>query len=391
MRPNSLSASALQVADSCLSRYHATSIMKAGSPGKSAATLGSSVHGALEMYVKACYLDKTQQPSLKLLLDLFKISYITEYSSSDTNTDEFEDGTKMLTNWHERTDFTKFTVVSCEVKESFSVPTSIGDIPFNYIWDRFDQINETTIKVVDYKSNRWALSPEDLKKKIQARCYGLAAAIKAKQLGLTVDKIWIEFDLLRHTPVGTVFTREDNAATWAFIKSTAERIIATPDTGIPETLNAECTWCVRKVSCNELAKTVLVGGVLGLDFADAVDKRTHLNWQVSAIKKAVEELDEFITTEAQERDILEYETDNNKLSYKISNRRNVDGERVQAIVGEELFRRYGAVAMTIGNFDKLLRDPDLSDTMKADLKALVYKSYGEPRVNTEARSPIDDD
>lgn len=393
MKPKSLSATALQVANLCMARYEAEHIIRGRGLSKGAADLGTACHGALEMYVKAVYLDKTHEPSKDLLTDLYKMSFMATFRTSDPSSlpDEYMDGYNMVTNWLARTDFSDRTVLSCEVKESFPVPTSIGPIPYNYIWDRFDQTGPREVTVIDYKTNRWAISPEQLEKKVQARCYGLAAAIKAKQEGLDVDRVWVVFDLLRHEPVGRVFTREQNAATWKFIKAEAERIIATPDGEAPETLNGECLFCVRIAQCDAVTANIAAGGILGLNFDQAIDRRATLANQKKAVEKALEQLDEIITEQAKERDIIEYETDMNQLAFKISQRRAVDGERVEHVVGAELFNKYGGLQINMTQFDKLMKDPNLTEAQRGQLKQLVYKNYGEPRVDTAPRNPIDED
>jgi hypothetical protein len=391
MKPASLSATAIQTANLCLARYKAEHIDRAGSPGKSAATLGSAVHSALELYVRQVYLEKKASPDQNLLIDLFRMSFMTEFGTSDTASDEYEDGLQMLKTWFSRTDFSGRTVLSCETKETFNIPTSIGPIPYNYIWDRFDQTGPNEVTVIDYKTNRWSISADDLAKKVQARCYALAAAIKAKQQGLEVDKVWIVFDLLRHEPVGRVFTRAENTATWSFIKDEAERIINTPDDDPPETLNSECLFCVRMQSCTALLANIAGGGIFGLDFDSAIDRRAALQNQMKAVSKAIEQLDEFIMTEAKERDIIEYKTDMNVLNFKVSSQRAVDGERVEHVVGSQLFNKYGGLKITVGQFDKLLKDPTVTPEQKSELVNLIYRNYGEPRVDTSPRSPIDDE
>src|SRR3954467_5007859 len=156
MRPKSISASSLNVADLCLARYKAEHIDRGRGMSGNAASLGTSVHGALEMYVKNCIMETTFPQTINQLLEFFRISYMT-YFSSDLETEEYLDGVQMLKAWHKRTDFSQFTVVSTEVKTSFPVPTTIGPLPFNYIWDRFDQIGPREYRVVDYKTNRWGI------------------------------------------------------------------------------------------------------------------------------------------------------------------------------------------------------------------------------------------
>lgn len=393
MEPKSFSATSLHVAELCLARYEAEHLHRGRGVGGSAASLGSAVHGALELYVKGCYIAFSEQPSLKLLLDLYRMSYMSVFATADASGEMYDDGEEMLTRWYERTDLSNIKVLSCEVKESFDLPTSIGPIPFNYIWDRFDKISDTEIAVIDYKTNRWGISPQELRQKIQARCYGLAAAIKCHTEGMdSVERVWVRFDLLRHDPVGVVFTREDNAATWKFLKEAAERIIATPAGSAPETLNPECRFCVRKTSCSALQRNIAAGGAFAIETLDeAVNKRAALEWQIKAINSAIEELDNWIFTDVKERDIVEYETDIAKLGFTVSSRRAVDGAMVAKVIGEDLFQRYGGLQITMGQFDKLLKDKTLKPEQVAQLKGLVFKNNGEPRVSIKPKDPIDED
>lgn len=387
MQPKSFSASALHVAELCLSRYRAENIERSRGPGGTAASLGTSVHGALELYVQAKMLGG--DPDLKYLLDMFRMSYMTTFGTADTNTEDFEDGVEMLTKWHKRTDWTGVKILSCEVKENFMVKTSIGDIPFNYIWDRHDQIGENEYKVIDYKTNRWGINPQDLKKKIQARSYGLAAQIKYPN----AERIWVEFDMLRHDgPVGIVFTREENAATWRFIKEKAEEIIRTADEDVEERLNGECLFCVRKQECTALLKNISVGGIFGVGSAvEAIDRRAQLEYQAKAVSAAIRELDEVIIAEAKKTDTLEFESDLNRMFITASLRRSVDGDMVERVIGPQLFDKYGGRSFTIGSVDKLLKGSEITDDQKRQLRGLIYSKRGEPSVKVEPKNPIDGD
>jgi hypothetical protein len=405
MQPKSLSATALHVFEQCPARYKAEHIDRSKGFGGTAATLGSTVHGALEMFVKACYIDNTHEPSENLLLEFLKLSYVSTFGTTNYETVEYMEGYEMMVNWYKRTivkdEYFKniVKVVSCEVKTFFEVPTSIGPIPFNYIWDRFDQTAEKKFKVVDYKSNRWAIRPEDLKKKIQARCYGLAAAIQLKSQSIEYDKIWVEFDLLRHGPVGTVFTYEDNAATWKFLKESAEEIIATQTEDaagnpipVPEKLNPECLFCVRKAGCEALRKNITVGGLHSIaTIEEAIDIRAQVEWQKKGLESLLKDLDAKILTEARERDMEQFESDLNRLTIGVSTRRAVDAERVEQAIGPKLFAKYGSNSITLANVEKLLKGKELTPEQKANLRSLIYTTTGEPRVKVEPKNPIDED
>jgi RecB family exonuclease len=389
MIPPSLSASSMNIAELCMARWEAEYFNKGRGIQHTAASLGTSVHGALEMFVINCIVKTAFPATENQLLEFFRMSYMTTFGTSDFDTEDYADGVEMLKKWIKRTDFSTFEVLSCEVKENFPITTSAGPIPFNYIWDRFDRLDEDTIRVVDYKTNRWGLNPLDLKKKIQARAYGVAAQIKFKD----IKRIWVEFDMLRHDgPVGVMFSRNENIAMWTFMKETAERIIATPEGDAPETINAECNFCVRKASCTALQKNILVGGIYSLGAAaDMVDVRARLENQRKAITSALTEIDSVILAEAKENDIFAFESDQNLLEIKVSSRRAVDADRLSLIIGDALFNKYGGKSITMANFDKLLKGSELSDEQKAQVRALVFSNKGEPRVTTTTKNPIDED
>lgn len=388
MNPKSFSASSLDTAALCLARYHAENIVYARSAPNDAARGGTSVHGALEPFVKLCYIDKTHEPTLELLLDLYKISYATTFGTSEFTSDVFKDGTKMLKAWHERTDFSTFSVLSVEVKEAIQIPTSLGKKPFNYIFDRLDQLDEHEYRVNDYKTNRFGLSPSELKDKVQARCYALAAQIKFPD----AKRIWVEFDMLRHNgPVGVTYTREDNIETWRWLKREAQRIIDTPEDGkIPETLNAMCHFCVRKPNCGTVRKNIEVDGLMSLEnIPSLVDRRGELEAQAKAAKAALDEVDAVITAYAQQQDVFEIDGENSKVIFKMSSRRSVDGERVAMVIGPELMRKYGVTpSMRLSDFDALIDDPSLTDQQRKQLSGFVYSKQGEPRPATKPLPPI---
>lgn len=394
MKPKTLSATALHVAELCPARFKAEYIDKSRNfGGGTAASLGTAVHGALENYVKVTYIDQAAEPSLKSLLSYFKLSYIQTFNTYDTDTAEFADGQELLFKWFENNDFKDvLQVISCEIKSNFLVPTSIGDLPFNYIWDRFDQTGEREYRVVDYKSSKWNVKPEDLKKKLQARAYGLAAAIQLKNEGKEYDRIWVEFDMLRYDRVGIVFSRAEIAATWRYIKETVEEVIATSDDNPPERLNSECLFCVRKAGCDALKKNIAVGGLHSVSTIEqAIDLRAELEWQRKGINSLLAELDNKILVEAKKRDLEEYESDLNRLRIGVGRTRAVDAERVQHVLGKNLFEKYGSMGITLGNIDKLLKGKELTPEQKAQLRGLIYYTYGNPSVKIEPRNPIDDD
>lgn len=383
MIPKSLSATALDVADKCLARYHASNFSRVNAPRTDrdrASLLGTTVHAALEYYVKTAIMEQATEPSLEYLLLCFNTCFDDNFGSGERKSSEYKDGNKMLQVWYKRTDFSDIEVLSCEVKENFEVPTSAGLIPFNFIWDRADKIKDGVYRIVDYKTSRWNVNHDDLKKKIQPRAYAVAAAIKFPD----AEEIWVEFDMLRHERVGIVFSREDNIETWKWIKKTAQTIIDTPESDPPETLNPECIFCIRKQSCAELRKNISIGGVFSVPTPEAaVDMRAQLEYQSKGIKAAIDELDSVIMAGMKERDSFEINGSKYLGKISVSSRRAVDGHTVEKIVGTDKFKEYGGLSLTVDNFESLLKDPEITDDQKAQLKLCMRKNTGEPKIKTE--------
>lgn len=383
MIPKSLSATACHVANHCLRRYEAEYINRARGPSSGPANFGSMVHSVLEKYVRDAYIDKIIEPKFEYIQMYLMVELVIFYGDADVP--ERTEAETMLKEWYDRTDFTGVAVISVENKLSFDLPTSIGAIPFNYIFDRFDRLGERSFRVVDYKTLRWGFNPEDLKKKIQARAYALAASIWLKSQGLEYDDLWIEFDLLRHQSVGIKFTRDENIVTWRKLGQIAEKIIATPEGAAPATLNPECIFCTVKTTCPVLQTNIASGGVHSLTPDQQIDIRSKLDYQRKAVIAAIGDLDELIISRAKEEDAMEYETDVNRLSIVMRRSRAVDPEAVERIVGPEIFKFYGANKLTLEQFNKLLRHPGLDDDTLARLRSSVGTKTSEPSVKVEPR------
>lgn len=382
MIPKSLSATSLQVANLCMARWEAE-YMDPRVKGfeNVAAGIGTAVHGALEKFVKAVYLDKTHEWSWNLLEQFYQISYIETFRSADYETVEYKDGFDLVKRWFKRTDLTDVTVESCEVKEFIEVPyidPTTGEkssVPFNYIMDRVDQTAETEWRVVDYKSVRVPIQPEDLGVKVQARAYALAVQIKHPE----ATKIRVVFDLLRHDPVGIVVTKEENIAFWKYLKTSLQNLVDTKPDDIRPTLNPECMYCPIKATCDAMQSNRKGGGIFSLTVDQLALKQVEVEAQIKAQKYILAEIEELLLKEAHERKELEWDTEDgtHRIEIKMSRRRQIDASEVQEIIGPELFGKLGNI--TLGVVDDLVKDPNLSDEQHEALKKLIYYKNGDPK------------
>ena len=375
MIPKTVSASSLLVSEACMERWKSENYYKTPQMSSMPADVGTTCHFALEKFVGAVYLDKTVQwDDVRFLNDMYQIGYIETFGTADTDTDAYRDGATLIANWYERNkEGLQNTVLSCETKEHFQIKTKAGIIPFTYIWDRIDQINETTYEVVDYKSIRAYVTPEQLKEKIQPRAYALAAQIKFPK----AERIWVSFDLLRHDGiVGAVFTRDENAATYRYLQRAVNRIIDTDEDKTEERLNEECKWCIRKTVCETLLRANTFGGIHGLSSDELVKRKFEVSNQIKALGYAQDELDAALLAEAEHRDQFEWETPEYKLAFASRKMRKPNSHGVAAIVGPEMATKYGNFTMT--NIDKMMRSNDITDEQKRAVEKEITMTFTTP-------------
>lgn len=364
MIPRTLSASSLKTWLGCQERWKAENYEGARGLSTDAANLGTVCHKACEDYVQQAIIYRSKEPTVETLLDFYVIAYMTVMKSFDHTTKLFKDGENMMRVWHDRTNFEGFKVVTCEVKDSFELPYKINGqkraVRFNYIADRVDQLGPTEYRVVDYKSWRGVIGPDEVKGNLQARIYALAYQIKYKD----ATRIWVSIDQFRGDDVGYCFTRDDNAITYRMIKAYLQDIVDTDPSQTRETLNDECGYCVRKSKCVSLKKHADAGGIVGM----TVDQLLKAKYEAQASIKAngyfVDDIDKRLAVEMDEMDLKELETisfDESGEKYKLSmygnKRSEVNSLLLPAVVGEDL--ALSIAKYSVGDVRGLKGDPRL--------------------------------
>lgn len=382
MRPRSLSASAIKNFEACPALWLASSHHKTPEVSGSAANLGSSVHNALERFVKE-ELHSDPRTTMEELEDIYE----EEYRELFEDNERYDEGLQMLVDWFERTHPITHEVLSVEVKESFPIPApdDSDPIPFNYIWDRCDRLPNGDIEVVDYKTSVMPVNPDDLRNHIQARTYSLAARIKYPQ----VDRIWVSLDMLRYDKVGVAFKKSDDAETWKYLKNVLDRIWREDEDNPTETLNPNCRWCIRAHNCDTLMEHAKAGGPLSIsDPEEAANKRAKLDYAKTALENMIDELDEFLAEHMEKNQLTEgFSTDETVVSFYTRRRRNLDSRRAAKILGPDVMEERGNLRMS--DFDELMDSDELTEDQKRELKGLVSYKYSNPSIKTEPTASIE--
>lgn len=390
MIPLSISASSLDVASKCLAQWKATSFERGSGIGNPAAMLGSTLHLALENYTAPEILAKRDwdfSVLYQMYLDAFKEIWGTFPANSEQ---WFQEGLEIIRKWYERpdqaSDLWDVDIISREVKKSFDVPyidPTDGTkkfVPFNYIIDRLDKLDEGEYRVVDYKSQRVPLQPDELKFKIQPRAYALAVQIAYPD----AVKIWVQYDFLRYDRVGTLFTRDDQVETWANIKQMLQRIVDTPANNAPETLNEGCRYCVRRITCNTVQSNIRVGGIFAMSIEELVQKYYEIKSVLDANKMTLDDIDGAVMRHLAETDQTELDLPFAKVKVTSKRTRTVNRDLASQILGPELMAQYGR--LNVSDIDALRKDPRMSPAQLSLLDTAISFKTSDPSLKIVRKS-----
>lgn len=364
-----------------MARWEAEYFNRGANIQGTAANVGIVCHGTFEDFLRAVFIRKDESWDEEFFWKCFHKNADTVLGPNRTTAD-YQDAYDICKKWFSapdrRKDLEAVKILSLESKNDFPLKTSVGDIKFNFIMDRLDQIGPNEYRVVDYKSNRVPLTAKQLRKKLQARLYALMVQIKYKD----AQRIWVQFDFLRHGPVEVLFTRDDNVVMYRELQRRAEDIINTPEGSAPETLNSDCGWCVRKPSCKKLLSHTTAGGVLG----KSIDELSKIHLEITSQQKAQEillnQIEDLLLQEAVNNGLLEYETEYGVVEVQLKTRRKVDNEMAAAILGPSgLASEYQRFSVT--DIDSIIKKKLLPQGVLDMLKATLIREASDPTVKVD--------
>lgn len=356
------SASGLKTYEDCPASFNAEYVQRARVSGGVAANLGTAAHEALMGWTIHDHMDF----DLKLLLDRFEI----EAAKLALPEEQCIQGRKMLEQCYRRLeDNPPYMILAVEEKEVIKVKIGGREVELVYIWDRCDQMENGAIEVVDYKSWFANLDPPTARQLMQVKMYAVTALIKYKHLN--PPAVWVTLDQLRYGTVGVKFTPDEIRGFYEYIKDVIKRIWADP--GTEERVNPNCRYCVRKDSCQTLAKVKEVNpeGVLATGDFDTIAEQMASTYEAKkALELMLEEYEEWLDAYLEEHQIPEATSESGVLvKYNPTSRRKVDSERVATVVGPEISQRYGKFSME--DIDGLLKGDEITEDQKRKIKALI--------------------
>ena len=346
-----------------------------------AAAVGIVCHNTFEDFVRAVFIRKDTAWDEAIFWKMF-YEHSDAVLGANRSSPEAVDAHDLASRWFNTKNrfemLNDVQVLSVESKSNFMLRTSAGEIPVNYIMDRLERVAPGEYRVVDYKSNRVGLSHNQLRNKLQARLYALMVQIAYKD----AERIWVQFEFLRHGQVEVLFTRDDNIKMYRELQRRAEDIIATDEEKAPEVLNSDCSWCVRKASCKKLQSHINVGGVM----SKSVDELSELHHKIESQKKGqqalLDEIEKQLMAYAIAEDLLEFETDYGTVTVTAPVKRAVNNEAAGAVLrAAGLATEYERFSVT--DLDKIIKQKLLSPQEIEILKLAIKKNVGDPKIKID--------
>lgn len=227
-----LSYSKLRVYQTCPWKYKLMYVDGWRVPPNARASLGQSVHRALEQFFGP------GPRTLEGLLDAFDAHWVNEgFATPQEALLCHEEGRQMLENFFEAEKSSPASVLFVEKSFSFS----LGPHTVQGIMDRVDRGPDGRVIVVDYKTHADPWPAERVRQDLQLTLYALGCE---RGLGLKVGGLAFYF-LNQGLRVETSRTEEDKRQALALLKETGGRIARadfTPDT-------RSCPLCEFRTKC----------------------------------------------------------------------------------------------------------------------------------------------
>lgn len=291
-----LSVSRLKLFEQCPRLFEHRYIAKTPPPEGTAATaadFGNVLHETLEALFRWVLAEEhTGRLPEDKLLELYRDAWTR---SGLSGAPLYQEGLSILRAYvRNHPDIDPYGILA--VEQEFNL--SLGEFVINGRIDRVDRINDTTIAIIDYKSNRLLFSREEVDADLQMSVYALAA----RALWPWATTVRFVFHMLRH---GSELTTDrsqqqlDDAA--AYVLATGRQsetgIDVTPHDApeeaprlfaYPPRLNPNCGYCDHRASCSAYNDALTRGDALVVHTPEKIEDTARLRERIVHVIKILE-------------------------------------------------------------------------------------------------------
>ena len=275
-----LSFTRLDTFEQCPAKYSKRYIERATTDRPDSLTFGSTLHTALEHMGKGMMsLEEGQRVSADAVCEAFDDAWA---QAGCTDRALYTEGRRLLAQWSERMGEVQPGQV-IDVERRFTM--QLAGVQLTGFMDRVDRIDEHTVRVLDYKSSRAYMLPDD---SMQLALYGMAA----KQM-YKAERVQIGFDLLRHNQVVVCDLTDEHAERCLqWVHTLASQLQAAKE--YPAKLNTFCNWCDYKLQCGSYTAAIQQP----LHVLNLADDDQALADTIMATKQRLKELQSLQRTQA---------------------------------------------------------------------------------------------
>jgi putative RecB family exonuclease len=270
-----LSVSRLKLYENCPRAFELRYIREAPTEGSVATDFGTCLHNVLERLLKWVV---TEEYSGRLPEDRIRDYYLEEWSRLGlVGSDVYQEGLSILRQYVRlHPTVNHLDILGVEVEFNLQ----IGEFVLNGRIDRVDRVDDETIAIVDYKSNRILFSKEEVETDLQMSAYGLAAG----ELYPWAKNVVFRFHMLRHQQeIETTRSVEDLSDARDYLISLG-RLTETAET-FPAKLNGYCGYCDHRKSCTAYQTAIEEGDPVVTVTPEAIEDVARAYNKLAIIEK----------------------------------------------------------------------------------------------------------
>jgi len=245
-RNDHLSFSRIQRYETCPFSYRLHYIEKRQAEPGDPLKFGKAIHAVLESLVHEHVTDERVGPlSEERAVELFGAAWAAE---SMTGIELFQEGIEILKRFVREQGVVEHRDVLAVEKE-FRLPVGPFTV-LGYI-DRVDWVDDETVEVIDYKSNRLLFTRDEVDSSLQMSLY----AIAARKLWPWARRVKLTFWMLRHgIRQETSRTPEQLDGALAYVETLGKQTESA--TEFPARLNMNCPYCDHRGGCPAYASAL---------------------------------------------------------------------------------------------------------------------------------------